>query len=225
MSTYPPGMTLRPLDGWPGRRTPDHERKPAPFEAKFSSTIELLNRELRALGPYGLRSVDSTYWYPKSVLQIAVRDRDFRIDGMPRANATPEHPGIILNVEPKGRPPLSFPCDTFTHWHANLRAVALTLEALRKIDRYGVTQTGQQYRGWQALPEKASVRAFTVDDAEQFLRSMAGEEGDGLDIGTLQQAYRRAARVTHPDRNNGDRSRWNLVEAAAGVLRAAGKLA
>ncbi|UXA19507.1 molecular chaperone DnaJ [Mycobacterium sp. SMC-4] len=213
---YPPGMTLRPLDGWPTEFT--RSRRDAPFRSTFTSTIELLDRELRQLDPKDRH-------YPPSVLQLALRERDFRIDGMPRANSYPEHPGVILNIEPRNKPAMSFPCDTFTDWRDNLRAIALTLEALRKMDRYGTTNTGQQYRGWQALPEKSSVRAFTVDDAEQFLRSLAGEEGAGLDIGTVQQAYRRAARVTHPDHNGGDRTRWNLVEAAAGVLRAAGKLA
>lgn len=97
----------------------------------------------------------------------------FRVtDGMPRADAKPEHPGIIVNIEPRNKPPMSFPCDTFTHWHDNLRAIALTLEALRKVDRYGVTQTGQQYRGWQAI-EAAPPSSDAINGACTLLASVA----------------------------------------------------
>ena len=48
---------------------------------------------------------------------------------------------------------MRFPCDTFTDWQANVRGIALALEALRAVDRYGVTQQAEQYRGWTALPD------------------------------------------------------------------------
>lgn len=40
---------------------------------------------------------------------------------------------------------LSYPCDTFTTLQDNLRVIALALEALRMVDRYGVTRRGEQY--------------------------------------------------------------------------------
>lgn len=227
MTDYPPGMTLRPIDTWPGPATT--ERRPAPFESSWRSTMELLTRELRALGPHGLRSVGNTYYYPPSILQLAMRERDFRTtDGMPRANAVPSHPGVILNIEPKGQPALSFPCDTFTRWQDNLRGIALGLEALRKLDRYGITQTGQQYRGWLAI-ESASASGDVVAAACTFLaRTAWPNENDknqaawspkiatDPEIGrnTLKQARIKA----HPDRHNGDQSLWDRVEQAAKVL-------
>lgn len=215
MSDYPSRMTLRPIDVWPGVETRNRER--SPFSAQWSATLELLDRELFHLGP-GRQ-------YPPSVLQIAIRERDFRIsDGMPRANATPSHPGVIVNVE-STKGPLSFPCDKFDRWKDNLRAIALGLEALRKIDRYGITPGNEQYHGWKALPQQAAAQSFTVADAEAYIRGIADAHADGLDLGTLQQVYRRAVFATHPDRNGGDRSRFDLVESAAGVLRNAGRLA
>lgn len=210
---YPDGMTLRPITAWPRAHTV--ERRRAQFSAPWAATLDLLDRELYYLGK-GNRRADS-------VLQIAMREQDFRLDGMPRANAVPAHPGVILSIESvKG--PLSFPCDTFDRWQDNLRAIALSLEALRKIDRYGTTPSDEQYVGWKALPQQVSAAAFTVEAAEDFLRDLATVDGGGLDLGTLQQVYRRARAAAHPDRRAGSRTQWDLVEDAAAVLRNSGRL-
>ena len=46
---------------------------------------------------------------------------------------------------------MSYPCDKYSNWQANLRAIALSLEALRAEDRYGVTRRAEQYKGWAKL--------------------------------------------------------------------------
>lgn len=219
---YPPGMTLRPLSGWPMDFTTP--RKASPFKASHRDTLALLSKELRLVDP------DDRY-YPPSVLQLALRERDFRVtDGMPRADSRPEHPGVILNIEPRNRPALSFPCDTYMHWHDNLRAVALTLEALRRIERYGATQTGQQYRGWQAIEAKASVdvigaacstlaRIAWPNERTENRQEWAPKIATDPEIG--RNTIRRARANAHPDRNGGDQTLWNEVEAATAALRTA----
>lgn len=206
---------MRPIDQWPGAFTRD--RRYSPFQATFTDTLQLLEKELRLLDPKDTQ-------YPPSVLQVAIDESKFRLDGMPRAGAEPVHPGVIVSIEPRNKPAMSLPCDTFTHWHSNLRAIALTLEALRKIDRYGVTKNGQQYRGWQAIPQKGSHPAWSAEEAEQFLRGLVATEGNGTDLGTLPQVWRRVKGQTHPDRNGGDRTIWDKVEHAGRILEAAGAL-
>jgi hypothetical protein len=44
-------------------------------------------------------------------------------------------------------------------WQHNVRAIALGLEALRKVDRYGITRRGEQYAGWKALPAGIGIGA------------------------------------------------------------------
>lgn len=66
---------------------------------------------------------------------------------------------------------LRLPCDTFSYWKDNVRAVALALEALRKIDRYGV-RTGSQYAGFKALP--ADDVEMTPELAADFIARAAG---------------------------------------------------
>lgn len=174
-------LTFRPLTLWPGQLT--SPRKASPFKAGYSDTLQLLDRELRHLGASG------------AILQVAVTEEDVRLDGQVRRDARPAHPGVILTFDSK-HGQLSYPCDTFGTWQANLRAIALALEHLRTVQRYGVGQRGEQYRGWQQLPNRAAP-AMSSEDALSFLhRHLPGEES--------RDAYRKLAMRWHPDRNPGD---------------------
>lgn len=197
-TSYPTGMRLRPIAAWPGALTADRIR--SPFSAPWADTLDKLDRELWHLGPAS-RNADA-------VLQIAMREQDFRLDGMPCANSAPEHPGVILNVEStKGA--LSFPCDRFTRWQDNLRAIALGLEGLRRLDRYGITAGSQQYTGWRQLD--SGPAPSSTADAEATLRLFGGRKADGE---TVRDVYRRAVKATHPDRG-GRREDFERVQAAA----------
>lgn len=226
MNDYPTGMTLRPIHQWPGEMT--RARRASAFSAKFSDTLELLRKELRLLEP-------ESRHYPRTVLQIAMDEKDFRIGGMPRAQAKAQHPGIILSIYPnaKGAGELTFPCDTFLTWQDNLRAIALTLEALRKVNRYGVSQSGQQYRGWRAIESGSSVPAGMGPlAAAAFIWTTAGNANDDPHDTPLDRmrannevarnVYRAARKNSHPDRNGGDSGTFLRVETAADVLRANG---
>lgn len=211
--------TFRPIDHWPGTLTPPGKRQRARFKAGRSDTMELLQRELRHLGA---RSV---------VIQLDLRERDIRLDGWPRADARPPgHPGVVLAFQSK-HGPLKYPCDTFTDWRDNLRAIALALEALRKVDRYGVTRRGEQYRGWKALPGgENAVQVQTPEDAARWLASVDGwaglEEGASVDEQTAQilgvpdhyrAAYRHAARKLHPGAG-GDTQQFSMLQQVRGIL-------
>lgn len=215
MTDYPDNMTLRPLVAWSRPETPN--RKRSPFSATWGQTMELLDRELCHLS-------NSRVPAP-SVLQIALREQDFRRDGMPRANAKVSHPGVVLSIE-SSKGSLSYPCDKFDGWVSNLRAIALGLEALRKVSRYGITPGDEQYAGWRALPQQASAPAMSAEQAEKVLVDyLRGQDGDAsLLIGTVAQLYRRAKAAAHPDRHGGDQTGWDLIESAAAVLRNAGRL-
>lgn len=217
---YPDGMTLRPINGWPLEFTA--QRRRASFKTLFSDTLSQLVRELRHLNN-GRRPAPS-------VLQLALTEADFRLNGMPRANSRPLHPGVILSIEPFRKPALSFPCDTFDDWKDNLRAITLTLEALRKIDRYGVTQTGQQYTGWRAIESKPAVDAVGAACAVLARIAWPNEKDEhqanwapriATDPDICRNTIRIARAKSHPDRHNGDRGMWDHVENAIAVLRGA----
>lgn len=195
---WPPNVRVRPIVMWPGSLTRNRQR--SNFSANFSGTVDLLWRELHQLHA---RNV---------VLQIAMQERDFRLDGYPRATARAEHPGIVLSLDSK-HGPLSYPCDRFTDWQDNLRAVALALEALRKVDRYGVTKHGEQYTGWKQLPGRPMPKPMTPEDAVRFLHEHSGMDGLIGDRDRFTEAYRIAARRLHPDAGGTTEDFQRLQEA------------
>lgn len=178
----------RPIDDWPGETT--KKRRKATFQRGWASTLRLITRELGHLEAVNV------------VCQVALREKDFRLtDGHPRAQARAEHPGVILAFESKFGP-LKYATDVFDDFTDNFLAIALSLEHLRLVDRYGVSARGEQYRGWQQLgPGTIMGAPMSRDEAERVLRDLA----DLLDDWTfdtpadIDRAYRRAVKFTHPD--------------------------
>lgn len=181
----------------------------SPFSSTWSSTLAQLDLELRQLG---VRH--------EFVLQIDCTEADLRLDGQLRANARPASPAVAIAVETtKG--PLLFTCGRFRSWHDNVRAIALGLEALRKVERYGIVQSDEQYRGWQALPPAPPMPAakMTEQDALELLRTEAGwlAGPDHDDAADITKAYRWAARSAHPD-HGGTAERFAAITAARDLL-------
>lgn len=203
--------THRPLhDDWPGARTV-HPVK-SPFRgANWSGTLQLLERELKHLDAKEI------------VFVLNVGPRGVNSDGRLRADARVQDPAVIVEFK-SGADRLSFPCDTFNHWHENLRAIALALEALRKVDRYGVRK-GRQYEGFKALP--AAGRSTINMSVESAARLVAQETAGRYDpdqliasIDSARGAVRFALAFTHPDRPTGSSDRFHAVNSARGVLAA-----
>jgi hypothetical protein len=192
-------LQCRPIDKWPRAFTPN--RKRAPFRAPYGATMDLIARELRLLCAKA------------PVLLMALNDQQIRLDGRPYAKAIPLHPGVILAFT-VGKQQMQFPCDAFLTWPENLRAIALALEALRKVDRYGVTKQGEQYAGWKALPPPNGDH-WTPEAARQFIDSIIGSGRVGL-IG-ISASIREAEMVTHPDKG-GHPSDFNKVQQARKLL-------
>lgn len=181
---------VRPITLWPGKSTtrPQSSR----FRATWSNTSQLLARELAFIRARQI------------VLELAVGENEIRLDGWIRATARPRSPGVIISFESK-HGPLRYPCDRFTNWQDNVRAIALGLQALRAVDRYGVTRIGEQYRGWRALPEP-NGELTSMAAAASMIRACAGEHWNGVpwdaiaaDPDRLRKICRDAQKRTHPD--------------------------
>lgn len=131
---------FRPLPIWPHKTTPRHARRSRhTFKASWQNTLNLLDRELRHLGARNI------------VVGCGLEERDIRQDGWPRAGARePSHPGVEVSFDTRhGR--LVYATDVCERWEHNVRAIALGLEALRAVDRHGITRRGEQYAGFKAL--------------------------------------------------------------------------
>jgi hypothetical protein len=203
--------TFRPLGAWPGKETASYSRKRAAFRIGYADRLNLLDHELQKL-----RAKDI-------VIQAQFDAKDIRQDGWPRSSARPKGPAIIVSfVGSKG--PLSFPCDRYTAWEDNLYAIALSLEALRAVDRHGVTQNAEQYKGWAQLPPPSrSVEATgfsTRESAAIWLASHSGMPKDYIldDPNVADRAYRAAAKALHPDAG-GSTEEFQRLGAAIRVIR------
>ncbi|HEV2778568.1 MAG TPA: hypothetical protein VGX25_04135 [Actinophytocola sp.] len=202
---------IEPMDRWPYPES--SPRKSNPFRAKFDDTLKLLAAELDHLKVTGAVAV-----------RVVTREADVRQDGMLRARATVLHPGVALSFRSATAGALTYPCDRFVgyvgeaDWQVNLRAIALGLEALRKLDRYGIAGHGEQYTGWRAIEPGDGFA--TADDAIRWLRNITGIDNPDVSTGPL---LRRAAAVLHPDRNNGERKLWDRYDAARQLLQREGR--
>ncbi len=177
-------VRFRPLDKWPGKQ---RRPGPSPFSASHKTTFELLEHELRAIGAKNI------------VIQAYFGFDQIRNDGWPRSSANPSAPGVILSFESR-KGSLNFPCDTFLDWRDNLRAIALSLEALRKVDRYGVTQSNEQYQGWKQLGAPAGE--MNAETAAMFIGGRSNVPFQEILKFALiyRDAYKEAAMNCHPDR-------------------------
>lgn len=107
-------------------------------------------------------------------------------------------------------------------WQENLRAIALGLEALRKVDRYGIAKSGQQYRGWAALEmgSAGDPGPRTLEEAMTFVSEHSDTQA--AHAGWLV-AYRAAAKRLHPDAG-GDTRLFQHLQQAKAILEREGLL-
>lgn len=174
---------FRPIQQWPGKPTPSYSRKRSRFKASYAKTLEDLERELNAIRARNI------------VIQLDLTPDQIRNDGWPRSSARPGSPRVILTFQ-KGSEVISMPCDTFLSWEQNLRAITLTLNGLRMIDQYGVSQHGEQYKGFARL--EAPAQESKRDLAIRFIATWAQVRNEDV-LKDLDGAYRIAARRVHPD--------------------------
>lgn len=214
MSAWPSTMKVGPIGDWPGEFT--RHRQVSKFSAGLTDTLHLLDREIYHL-------VDTKAQQESAELLVAIPAGAFRIDGRPYANAKAEHPGVIFSIDSR-HGHLSYPCDTFRSWEDNLRAIAKALEALRMVDRYGVTKRGEQYRGFLAIEATAAPSGFaTADDALHFIGVLAQAEPDRANARAVRTVLRAAQRSAHPDAG-GDAATFQRVSLAEAKLREEGLL-
>ena len=183
------------LDSW---QPADADRPGSQFSAAYSATETLLRTEL---GHLDTRSAH---------LQVVAPPGQVRRDGQLRAEAKVEHPGVVLTIETGEHGTLVYETDVFgprwglslrESWKDNLRAVALGLEALRKVERYGIAQRGQQYAGFRELGSGIPMGAAgPLPMNEARARAEVGlESEEDFDEEFLRTVLRDVAKFTHPD--------------------------
>jgi hypothetical protein len=183
MTEHESAVTRFPL-AWPVGwvRTLSYKRQRAPFSTKKAAdglvsvrvaTIRL-EGELDRLGAK----------FP--VLSTNVQ---LRLDGSPRSDIEPPDPGAAVYFTFKGRATV-LACDRYKRVADNITAMASHIDALRRIDRYGVGTIEQALAGYKALPADSAADWRTVFGFARDVR---------VTTETLDAEFKRLARQRHPD--------------------------
>lgn len=185
------------------------------FTVTWTQALALLQREFDALDGHNL------------VIEVDVPEAGIRNDGLLRADAKAASPAARIAFESR-HGPLIYATDRYVRqnyartsmadWQHNVYAIALGLEALRKVDRYGVSRRGEQYTGYKAIG--AGAGQMTKDEAMQLLQDIVGVRvvgAPGMDSSDKGR-FKTARALSHPDRHGGDRGQWDQVEQAGRVL-------
>jgi hypothetical protein len=198
-----------PLDlaAFPGgaRKT---RRASTVFSSKYQRTLDRLTHELNLL-----KAIDV-------IIQAGYARTDIRNDGWPRSQAKPAHPAVVLSFRSReASQEYSFPCDTFSSFEHNLHAIAFTLEALRAVNRYGVTRGHEQYKGFAQIEAPPDPSRWTVEAAAAWLQPYTPGFPILHSADNYRNAYRAAARRLHPDvsANTPD---WGRLQEAKRLLDA-----
>lgn len=172
-----------------GRGTSRHEAK---FDAMFARDRDAVIRQLRMRGSN----------------IVITSDLPTRSDGVPYANASCNDPGIAVYWVEKGRERV-IACDRWKSVSLNMRAIDLSLEALRGLDRWGATDMVERaFAGFAALPSGSGAEYVAPPPPPQKRpwRDVLGEtfapwpELDADELLVLAKSrYRKLVQVHHPD--------------------------
>lgn len=128
-----------------------------------------------------------------------------RQDGLPYSNAQPKtgDPGIAAYFTRKGKQ-LCFACDCYITVEDNMHAIALTIDALRGIARWGTGDMMESaFRGFAAIPERTggaswwTILGVTINARPE----------------QVKEAYRTLAKKHHPD-VGGDAEQFRAINEA-----------
>ncbi len=163
------------------------------FQVTLGQARDHLVHELDLLGAKGV---------------VISSDIPTRRDGLPMASAAePKDPGVAIYFERMVAGewrPFVLACDAFRKVHWNMRAVGLTVGALRSIQRYGATEMLEQaFTGFAALPPAGRLTPWW---------EVLGVEPNA-DEATIRKAYRELAAIHHPDKG-GDIVRMSEINVA-----------
>lgn len=214
-------INVKPLEGpWDDSQDPFPEYVDCRFKAGWFKTRDLLFGELKRI------NVD------RALLYTSHKKSDRSADGWVREDRKPPHPGVVLEFDKWDLKynrfnKLRFPCNTYELFEDNLRAIALALEALRAVDRYGVT-TGAQYTGYKALPPaEPGTPGQTPEQAAEFIVNSSGLSKKFWTIEAMledraagEYVYKAAAKRLHPDKEGGDQVQFARLETSMQLVRA-----
>ncbi len=195
---------FKPLHQWPGPR--ELSRKSGTFRADWVNTLDMLEYEL---GRLRAKDIVIQLEDPEAIKGIR-NDGSYRM--VSRSYFRTKACVVLTFDSPKGS--ISMPCDRYEDWKDNLRAIALSLEALRAVDRYGVTRGNEQYRGWTQIGNGNGK--MDRASALKFIENLAGASMSPN--ANFRDICRKLKILHHPDHTGGSHETFVAIGQAEEVL-------
>lgn len=118
-------------------------------------------------------------------------------------NTNPKDPAVVAYFDYEGKQ-VAMPCDRWNRIEANVRAIALTIEAMRGMERWGAKHMIRaMFSGFTALNEKTGPSCWDI----------LGLEPHSQTEHSVQSAYRSKLREAHPDTGGNADAFRQLTEA------------
>lgn len=126
-------------------------------------------------------------------------------------NERPAESGVVAYFQ-LGEQPIAIPCDRWKLVEHNVQAIALTIEAMRGMERWGAKHMiTAMFTGFKALPAKAGGKSP---------REILGfRENELLDETQVTTRFRNLSKIYHPDvPHTGDANAWREIREAHDLL-------
>lgn len=186
---------------WPAAypRTERSKRKHPKFRTDWGKALRGIHAELSRM---------------KATDIVVSTNQPIRKDGMPyAAGRIIEDPGVAVYFKRKGKA-VVISCDRWIRLEDNMHAVALTVEAMRGLERWGASDMlDRVFQGFTALPPPAGWVP------EKPWWEILGVESD-WPLPAIEAIYKTKAKLEHPDRG-GDPKRMNELNRAVEEARGA----
>ena len=184
--------------GWPRAVSREHSR----FKTTLPAALSMLKKELGLLGG-------------KSLILSS---------NCTLGNEAPHDPGVVAYFELQGLK-LAIPCDRWNAVRDNVKAIALTIEAMRGMERWGAKHMIMaMFSGFTALPQQ------TVRSCWEVLGMPAWDESKMPSLYEKESqiilAFRERAKLVHPDAGGSAEEFAELSQAketALQLVRGGGK--
>jgi hypothetical protein len=174
---------------WPSGYTRTDKPKSSAFKVTFAKARDEAIKQIRILGGNAV---------------IISSNIPVRLNGLPYANFSKvDDPGIAIYFTYNNEQ-VVFCCDKWDKPEANMKAIANTIDAIRGMNRWGVSEMMQRmFTGFKQLPEHtSSLKWWEVFDID---KNSTEQE--------IKSQYRCLIQIHHPDKG-GKREDFDAIQEA-----------
>lgn len=179
---------------WPAAWPRSKSTQPAQFKVTMGEAVQQLYEELDRLGATNV---------------VVSSNMRLRLDGRPLASQNRmEDEGVAVYFTYNGAQQC-IPCDKWATVKDNVRAIGLTVQALRGLERWGAKEmVTAAFQGFKALPETIIMGEHTARAWWEVLQVAQTADWD-----VIEAAYKRLLHKTHPDTGGSDFAVQEVINA------------